>query len=147
MRVHAPKYDFHQCQLVLLQAGSILARTNEGRLQLPQVTIPQHARLADELQKAVEQIWRVTAIILTVLPDATNGLRTAVVQICSNEACDGMTAVKLNDIDEAELCPEARSLVERILAGVQEPSQPFLRLGWVEEAKAWLQSEDRKSVV
>lgn len=141
MRVHAPKKDFHQCRLVLLQAGSILARTDDGRLQLPSVTIPQHARLADELQKAVQQIWHVTAIILTDLPNATNGIRTAVVQVCSNEACDGMTPAKLNDIDEAELRPEARGLVERILAGVQEPGQPFLRLGWEEEAKAWLQSE------
>jgi hypothetical protein len=90
---------------------------------------------------AVKQILRSTATVLTVLHEAKDGKRFAIVQVSSKEAGDDMAAVRLNDIGEAELGTRARKLVEQILVGLPQPDQPFLRLGWMEEATAWLQGE------
>jgi len=53
----------------------------------------------------------------------------------------GLTAASIDELSDAEVDVEERSVVYEILAGNPGVRGPFSRVGWIQEAKEWLRTE------
>jgi Predicted choline kinase involved in LPS biosynthesis len=134
-----------ECQVVLLLHGSRTAlalAASEGPL-LPLVSIPANSRTAQELQKAIQNRWGVTAFILEICPGPDGATPCAIAEISSTKIPTGLEVVDLDQIPDSQLTAEQRRMCEELLNG--NPMAPISRIGWVNEALNWVESATKRS--
>lgn len=146
--------QFDQCEevatyrLALVAAGShnLLASYEVGSFRLPRLSIAKWTRNAAEIQKAIHAKWNVQGIILDFL-DARSGLSPCVVvQVLGASSGKGLCPVSLGAFSETELSSAERATVEGIYRGEQRNGSPFSRIGWHEDAMAWIRCEAQSSI-
>jgi hypothetical protein len=124
----------------------VLVEQHGETRRLPRISIPRWARTAEQLTKALQVRWTVRSIVIDLLPQSYDLPQCAVVEVRSrdwNFALAGFTPVQVGNFDEQELTTTERLTVSSIVTGDTEGRGPFSRLGWVEEAQAWI----RESVI
>lgn len=148
MRLHDTPREVDEYRLVLVGLGSNRTWTDLNDLapRLPRVAIPRWTRPAEQLQRAIEDTWRIRAIVLDFYPGGENHAPSAIAEIPSTQSPHGLTALEIDELPETEMTAGERLVVKEILAGNPGFRGPFSRTGWIEEAKAWLCAEAGRSV-
>jgi hypothetical protein len=141
MQQTCPTFEINSYRLILLHSGSILTLHDGSKRLLPHLDIPHGTRPAEQLQQALKNIWQLNGIVLEIFRPENNGTRLAIVELLTSKSCTSMSTTGLNEITEAQLSTYEREKVQKIVAGLHEGNRPFARLGWMEEALAWLRIE------
>jgi hypothetical protein len=115
-------------------------------LHLPLVTIERGHRPARQLQQSIKETLQVTAILLIISRDETDGEPYAVAEVFDFQAFGDLTECSDFQVIDRDLGLRQRDFVFETLRGVHARSGPFSRLGWIEEAKEWIAVEAAISV-
>lgn len=143
-------HDEYPVVLVLPWAHMVLLERHGQVLRLPHIAIPKWARRAEQLTKAITERWGVRSIVIDFLPNRTKGLSLVLVEVRTHDwnfSVDGLVPVQVDEINENELAGAERIAVRNILAGGAQERGPFSRLGWVEEAKEWIQASVPECII
>jgi hypothetical protein len=140
--------DQMEYRLLLALSGGqkILARLDGIEYRLPSVWVPKLARPAGELQKAIKSIWNLSVIILDLAPHTESAPRWVVAEVFSSHHPADLAVVSLERLPESEISGRQRTIVQEILAGECGDRGCFSRIGWIDEAVAWLRCETGKNV-
>jgi hypothetical protein len=136
--------DDAQYRLALLLPDSrrVLAETVDGDYRLPRISIPRWNRPAEQITQAIQQKWGVRSIVLDLAAqDDDLEPPCAFTELRSRDwkfAAEGLEAVSTAELCEQELSPTERCRLYDILTEHGPASQPFARLGWIEEAQQWI---------
>jgi hypothetical protein len=128
--------------LVLPWSLRILVERHGNRLRLPRVSLPKWTRPAEQLGEALQAKWNVKSIAIDFLPREQAGPQCCVIEVRSHDwdsTVDGLEPVEVDDLDGDELTATDRVTVLRILAGNAADRGPFCRLGWIDDARTWIQ--------
>lgn len=124
--------------LVLPEPRKVLAISCADGYRLPTISIPQWTRPAEQLQKAIRAAWKVPALILEFL-HGTPLCVVAEVLVSANPM--GLQPVPLHQLHTSEMSEQQRAQIASILAGNWCTNSPLSKIGWIDEAITWLESE------
>jgi hypothetical protein len=129
--------------LVLPDSRRILAIGGVGGYRLPSITILQWMRPAEQLREAIHRAWKLHVLVLDFFHDSTF---CAVAEVLVSGRPTDLKAVLLEQLQISELSEQQRAQIESILAGDCHASSPFSRVGWIDEAIAWLEAETGRKI-
>lgn len=124
--------------LVLPESRKILAISDVDGYRLPSVSIPQWTRPAEQLREAIHAAWKLRVLILDFFHGSP---LCAVAEVLVPGQPIDLKAVPLEQLQTSELSEQQRAQIASILAGDSHASSPFSRVGWIDEAITWLESE------
>lgn len=124
--------------LVSAENRTILAVRNEEELRLPRIAVPTARRPIEQLQRAINGLWGLKAVILDFICPNESALPCVLA-----EALVVPSHLSRNFVSLAEIPDKAISVHERIaLQNLFHDSGclgPLSRLGWLDEARSWIQ--------
>jgi hypothetical protein len=133
--------------LLLPDSGEVLAKSDGTSYRLPHVSIPKWTRPAEQLQMAIHAVWGLHVIILD-FPQSPEGFPLcAVAQVLSSHDRDALIAISMDELRASEISQQQRGIVQAMLAGDTGERGPFSRIGWIDEAIQWIESEIPSSTV
>ena len=132
--------------LVLPESHKVLAISDPSGYRLPSVSIPPWTRPAAQLQKAILAIWRLHAIILDFLAPSEECPLCAVAEILPSAKVLELKPVPLERIRAPQISGQQHAQLTAMLSGCSNISNPFSRIGWINEAITWLESETGRTL-
>jgi thiamine kinase-like enzyme len=139
----------YRLAFILPETGQILAIAASEVAALPLIAISLGKRAVEQLTRSIQSTWNIQTIVLDVLPGSSVTCPCAVIEILTpnwRHADSGFRAVDPGDIDSSSLSDEERIHITAILDDDNTVS-PLSRLGWIDEAKQWIQASVRGRVV
>lgn len=136
-----PEQREFRIALLLPYSRMILVEHRDGIDQMPRLRISNRTRPAEQLSEALRAKWRIRSVVIDFLPQPRNLSRCVVIEVRSPNwkyAVDGLSGVRVSDLDEREVTVEERLALHSILAGDPQDRGPFSKLGWIEEAQEWI---------
>jgi hypothetical protein len=124
--------------LVLPDSRKVLAISDVDGYHLPSISITQWTRPAEQLQKAIRAAWKLHVLTLEFLEGSPP---CAVAEILAPGNPSGLDAVSLEQLHSSELIEQHRQQLIAMFAGQSYANSPFFRVGWIDEAIAWVESE------
>ena len=146
MAVEENMLERMEYRLVLVEPESRKVRVlggNEG-WRLPRVRVPMHTRPAEQVRKASKSAWGLDVLILDFLPSRDTSPRVAVAELLGPSPSDEFTLVAPASIGIDALSEQQRAHLAEVLGG--QTKSPFSRVGWIDEAVAWLESATQKKL-
>jgi hypothetical protein len=137
---HAEQEEF-RLVAVLPWSQMLLAEYQGHTRRLPRVKIFKWSRTAQQLSATLHKKWGLRSIIIDLLPSSDDLPRCAVVEVRSHDetlAHIGCVTLSVDDLAEHELSSTERLVVKSIIAGETQDRGPFSKIGWIEEAQAWI---------
>lgn len=133
-------------QIILVQPDSrrILAMERGGTYHLPLISIPQGARRAKELCKAVLVAWDLYILVLDILMDEISSCCCVIAEVLLPVAESQLTPVSLEMIAECELTRSQRTQIVSVLSSTN--ADFFSKIGWIDQALEWLEVETGTTV-
>jgi hypothetical protein len=129
--------------LVLPESRKILTISDADGYHLPSVSIPQWTRPAKQLQDAIRNVWKLNVIIL----DFLRGFPfCALAEVVAASQGTDLKTVSLEQLPINELSEQQLAQVAATIAADSCGCSPFCRIGWTDEAIAWLESETAKTL-
>jgi Phosphotransferase enzyme family len=127
-------------RVVLIDPGSrkVLGHTDGSVFRLLRVCIPSGARAARQLRAELLRKWGIGAVILEFLSANEGSRPCVVVELLKTDTRIQFSAASVDDISDADLSEPERTNVQRVL---RDEVTPFSRIGWMDEAIAWVESE------
>ena len=146
MSTHETSVEMTEYRLVLVMPESqkILAVSSADGFRLPSVRIPQWARPAEQLQKATKAAWGLHVIVLDFLYPSDGFPVCAVAEVLLSNGNNNLAVIELARLSTAILQEQQREQLELTLVRASSSGSPFTRIGWIEEAIRWLESETGK---
>ena len=146
MAVEEETLETMEYRLVLVEPGSrkVLALDGNESYRLPRVRIPMRARPAEQLGKASKAAWGLDILILDFFPSHDASWSVAVAQLLSVNASEALSPVAPESIGIGELSEQQRAYLADVLGG--HTKSPLSRLGWIDEAVAWLESVTQRKL-
>jgi hypothetical protein len=143
MSPHYAPFERDEYRLIFVQHGSraIWAERGADRLLLPRVEVLTGRRPAEQLQEVIKSVWNIRVIVLDFLPPRQGSVPCAIAEILSSASHLLLTATRIDEIQEEEMSPEERVVLQSILDDDARARGPFSRVGWIKEAIEWLRSE------
>jgi Phosphotransferase enzyme family len=156
--VHTPQQteaDLHRVILFASQGEELLVLPGQGRIRLPDVSMPRHQRIAEHLTASVCRDCSQDAISLFSLSASSTDSETRyeVMESTGAQRSDaaGLHRVSLSSLRECQFeeSADARA-VARAIAECEEYAAgskqgPFGRLGWFAELTEWVRGQIRPS--
>jgi hypothetical protein len=137
-----PQHDQYRLALVSASSKKLNVEVSGSVTRLPTVSISRRTRPAEEIQSAIRERWGIQNIVLDVLSDGPLCGGLAIVEVTGHASPDNRKQVLnesiLDDISGSDLSDFERSMLDRLLRTGEAGRGPFSRLGWVEEAIAWV---------
>ena len=128
----------YRCMLIQPRSHALLAFDDAGRCQLPRVHIPRATRPAQQLQRAIKAKWGLNTFVLEIWETPGERSACAVAELLTMESALPLREVPLEPlIASGHLGQESRDL-QLLIEG--RPGSPFSRLGWIDDAIAWMES-------
>jgi Phosphotransferase enzyme family len=127
----------YRCALVRPLSHAVLAFADAGQYHLPRVHIPRAIRPAQELQRAIKAKWGLDIIVLETWVRRADLGACAIAELLTPERVSPFRDVPLEEITSGLFEQECRHL-RLLIEGM--PRSPFTRLGWIDEAIAWIES-------
>jgi len=127
-------------RVVMVQRDSrkTLALNILGHYCLPRVRIPQFARPAQELRRAIQTTWGLDIFVLDI-EFAESGIAPyASAELLPLGRHPDFEEVLLSEILHSELSEKERAEIAKLLDGTSEI--PLTRVGWIYQAIAWVES-------
>lgn len=127
-------------RLVLIHpvTRTLLAFGSAGHYCLPRVKIQQWTRPAQQLRKVIENRWGLDVIILDIAMTGDCRTPCAVAEVATPKSMPDSTDVRIGQILGTELSETERTDIESLL--MDKANRPFARIGWIDEARAWIES-------
>jgi hypothetical protein len=143
MSPHSDLPEQDEYRLMFVRSGSRAVWTERGQNgpRLPRVVVPRWRRPAEQLQEAIQAVWKIRVIVLDFLPVEERCLPCAIVEVLSAESALRLTATTLDEIPMEEMNLEEREVIQAILDDEVGTRGPLSRLGWISEAIVWLREE------
>jgi hypothetical protein len=130
------KYDLI---LVTSDSRKVLVENTNSRNCLPSVHIHHGTRVARELQKAIRTRWHLDVIVLDI--SRAGEPPCAVAEVRSPIRHTVLSAVDPSDVMEVELDERLGAQLVSVLNEKSSSGSVFSRIGWIDEAFAWLETE------
>lgn len=127
--------------LILSPTRQLLGVRHAEGFSLGRVMVPRWTRQAEQLAKAIRAKWQMNVIILDILPEDLSGEACAVVEVRPDSAAVALShfaAIDPADLSSAELTEDERVVIASVFSGQLRSQGPFSRIGWIEEAQAWI---------
>jgi hypothetical protein len=124
--------------LVLSETRRILAINDVDGYCLPSISISKWNRPAKQLQEAIRSVWGLHVLFLDFFDGET---LCAVAEVLVFDRFSEFTTISIEQVRVSELSECQRANITSILAGDFLASGPFSRIGWIDEALTWLESE------
>jgi phosphotransferase family enzyme len=135
--------DCYRVALVLSRSQMVLAEHHGQALGLPRIRIARWTRRAEQLTEACYARWHVRSLVVDFLAKGIQALPCVVIEVLTRDwdsSVHGFRPVRVDEVDERELTEPERATLHSILAGDSLNRGPFSRVGWIEEAKTWIQA-------
>jgi hypothetical protein len=134
-----PNLDEIEYRVVLVDPGSrrILVHKEGRAFQLLRVSIPAGTRVARQLRMELLRQWGIGVVILDFLSVRDGGTPCVIAELVTTNNPVHFPAVRAVEISNNELSEQEHTHLFRILG--DEVTSPFCRIGWMEEAVAWVE--------
>lgn len=106
---------------------------------LPWVEVHSWARQAEQLQRAIHDLWRLNSVLVEVLACTSGGPPYAIAEILSPQHDISQQFSSLTEFSERAMPREDCKKLEDFLWGDCGSHSPLARLGWVALAKHWIE--------
>lgn len=136
----APQSDAYRLILVCRKTRRILLQRWGTRLCLPRIFVPRWTRAAYQIQRLIRKHWTIDAITLDFLGERPGG-DTIVLMESVRQAISLPTQylwTTLVDLPTADLNPVEQVAVSRLISSGETGRGTFSRLGWIDDALAWI---------
>jgi hypothetical protein len=128
------------CQVaMILPSREILVEDGAETPSLPRIVIPPWTRLGESVTAAIADRWHLASLLLSCARDDFSSGLLAIVEVRSPVTNSELTPVPGSTIVE-QLPPGLKNPLDRILHNRVPGSEPFSRLGWLDEALTWIQA-------
>jgi hypothetical protein len=131
-----------ECRATIIDGTSqaVLVLSRDDGFAFPHVLISPQARPAEQLCKAIRREWGLSVLILDFLPTNSDSQYSVIAELLSEmKASPEFTSLQLDQFPLYLLSQrDLASLTQTLNGGV---SSSFSRLGWINEAVAWLEKE------
>ncbi len=137
---HVEQEEF-RVVLVLPWSGLILAERHGNSLPLPRIIITSRARLAYQFEETARQRWNTAIVVIDILLGESNVSPCAVIEVrsrCWQFTDYGLTSIPIEAFGDTDLSPSECLTIKKIIAGNIESRGPFSRIGWLDDAQAWV---------
>jgi hypothetical protein len=131
---------------MILPTGEILVDGGAEKPVLPQIVIPPWTRLGESVTAAIADRWHLTCVLLSCVREEPAGSFLAIVEVRSRQANLALMPVPGEVIVES-LPPQQKNRLEEILYNHVSENKPFSRLGWLDDALAWIQKSVREGKI
>lgn len=141
--MHAVDQDEYRIAFVLSSTNLIFTLRGGSSIRLPRVSVAKWARPAEQITNAIKQEWSLPSIVIDFLAGHDHLPQCVVAEIPESHSAQiqqQFLAIDIDSVDHADLTDAERRTTRNILAGKSDSRGPFSRLGWVDEAKEWIQS-------
>jgi hypothetical protein len=145
----------HRVILFASQVEELLVLPKQGRLRLPEVSIPTHQRIAEHLTASVYRDWSQHAVSLFGLETSSTDseARYEVMESIDRQRSDaaGLRRVSLSSLRDYQFEQSTDAMaVARAIAECKEYAAgskqgPFGRLGWFAELREWVRDQIRSA--
>lgn len=129
--------------IVLPHSKEILAEGDGHSRILPIIAIPRWSRVAAQITTTIEHRWNLRTVVVDSLAPSDDAPGVAVLEARS---CDDSTtgiSLRPSHPDLISIDTRIRNLLQEVLTETDKYRNPLLRLGWIDEAQSWLQSNIR----
>lgn len=131
--------DGIECQVaMLLPSCEVLVEEGAETRTLPRIVIPCWTRVAESVTSAIADRWHLRSLLLSCAREESTSNLLAIVEVHSSATGSALMPVPNGMILE-QLPPGLKSPFERIVQHHVSDSEPFSRLGWLDEAMTWIQ--------
>lgn len=146
MAVEETELETIQYRLVLVEPASheVFALDAGGESRLPRISIPPWTRPAEQLQRVGKAVWGADMLVLDYLPAQDASGCCVVAELVAPNIRNDLQLVPAGAIASCELSGEQRIRLAEILSG--RTLSPFARLGWIDEAIAWVESATERKL-
>lgn len=128
-----------ECEVVmLLPSHEVLVEEGAEAWSLPRIVVPRWTRLGESVAGAIADRWHLRSLLLSCAREEATSDILAIVEIRSSATGSALTAMPSGVILE-QLPSGLKSALERIIQHHVSDGEPFSRLGWLDEAMAWIQ--------
>jgi hypothetical protein len=133
--------DEYRLALIVPRTHMLLAERSGAVLRLPRISLPKWTRPAEQVQQIVQEMWGMHVLTLDCLARSQDALPCLAVQVLSPQLPDALIANEIDRISASELNEEERITLAAMTVGDAQERGPFSRVGWIDEAIAWLHAE------
>jgi hypothetical protein len=135
----------YRVAIVLPHSKEILAESDGDSRRLPTIMIQRWSRIAEQITTNIKDRWSLQTVVIDSLAASGDTPGLAILEALS---CDPVSKETLQPClpDDIWIDQQHRTLIQAVLSGTDKCRNPLLRLGWIDEAKQWLQANntDRK---
>jgi hypothetical protein len=132
--------------LVEPESSNLLVIREPGGYRLPSVRILVATRPAEQLQRAIRAEWNLHVILLDFLPGLGMTSVYAIAEVLMFDGRNRLERLPHRDLPSIALEDQQRAKLESILAGDSMTIGPLSRIGWIDEAIAWVEAETGKKL-
>jgi hypothetical protein len=131
-------------RVALIQPNTrlLLALNSVGIARLPRVHASPLPRRTEQLRSAIYAAWGLSVFVLDVIEE--NDPSCCVAEVRGTCQTSQFSTVSLAQILAAELSDRERTEIESLCAG--EAKHEVCRLGWIDEAAAWVENVTQRGV-
>jgi hypothetical protein len=133
-------------RVVLIESDSraVLALDTGDGCKLPRVRIPKRMRPVQQLRKAIRFTWGLHVLILDFVPTDGSSLPCVIAELLTPLAKQRLQQIAPSQLSSFELTEAEHSALLSVLEG--ESKSPFTRIGWLNEAAAWIEAATGRKV-
>jgi hypothetical protein len=140
----------YRLAIILPHSRQVVAAKIDDIYALPEISIPRWERPAEQLTQLIEERWHIKSIVLDIVFDDRPESPCAIIEVRSSfwrPSAAGLSQVAFHTIGEHSLGTKDRKVLGSILTGKDFGRGPFSRIGWIDDAHAWVQrvTNDRGS--
>ena len=137
-----PQYDHYRLVLVPASTRRIFVEDSQRSTDLPRIRIPRWTRAAEQVQTAIEERWRLKAVVIDFLGNGPGRDGIVVAELRGGNRMPPLphshSWARLSDIPEDAIAGSQRSTIEKLLNLGATGCGRFSRFGWIEEALDWV---------
>jgi Phosphotransferase enzyme family len=132
--------DVVEYRVILIDPTSrrVLGHTEGSVFHLLRVSIPAGSRIVRRLRAEMLRKWGIGVVVLDLLPNGEGNTSCALAELLKTDTPIRFSAARADEIPDNELTEPERTQLLRVLA--DEVPNPFSRIGWMNEAIAWVES-------
>jgi hypothetical protein len=141
-----PEQTEYRLALILPESRQLLGIRSGETAELPRLSIPSWERPVEQLTRIAEEQWKIKSIVLDFLSGKPGTATCAVMEVRNapmHSWFEGFHPVSPEELSESSLGEEERGSLLRLLSGDDTDGFPFSRVGWIDEARQWIQQEVR----
>ena len=134
-------------RLILMLQGSrrILILETGSTHCFPSVPILKGTGIARELQRAVQDTWKLDVIVLDLpKPVCADNILYAVAEVRLSKRPFGLRAIDIAELRGVGLNKKLRGRLVSVSEGDAFPESSFSRIGWIDQSIDWVETETGK---